>query len=192
MAIQFVSAYRQLSAVEKSFVDDYVSALERESERTNRRISDFIGKSIEITDENQLLSRPMVAAAITERLTKIAADRELNPSRIIKEYINMAFSNLNDYMQLDEWGNPVYDLTRCTPDQLSAVKKLKFERNATGSERLEFELYDKKGALDTLAKMVGLLEPDNTLVRSEMSAVVIDSTATTQDAAEAYARMLSE
>lgn len=192
MAIQFVSAYRQLTAVEKSFVDEYVSALERESERTGRRISDFIGQAVEVTEENTLITRPMVTAAITERLTKIATDRELNPSRIIKEYINMAFSNLNDYMKLDDWGNPIYDLTKCTPDQLAAVKKLKYERSAQGSERLDFELYDKKGALDTLAKMVGLLEPDNALIRSEMSATVIDSTATTQEAAEAYARMLNE
>lgn len=191
----FVSAYRQLTPVEKRYVDTYVQTMERTADREHQRLSNYL--HIAIADDvyeasGGMLDRPMVLAAITERVNEITAATELSPNRIIREYINIAFSNMDDYLTIDAYGKPEFDLEQCTPEQRSAIKKINFERGAMGSEKLTFELYDKQKALDTLAKYVGLIEPDNEHWRSSNARPVIDNGATVAQAADAYAAMLGD
>lgn len=191
----FTSAYRQLTPVEKRYVDDYVQTLERQSEREQQRLSNYL--SLPVNDDtyeasNGMLDRPMVIAAITERVNEITAATELSPNRIIKEYITMAFSNMNDYMEIDAYGNPQFSLEKCTPEQLSAIKKINYERGVNGGERLVFELHDKLKALEVLAKYTGLVEPDNSHWRNANAIPVIDAESTTAQAADAYAALIGE
>lgn len=65
----------------------------------------------------------MVVAAITERVNEITASNELSANRLIREYIALAFSNMGDYIEIDNYGNPTLALNKCTPEQLSAIKK---------------------------------------------------------------------
>lgn len=189
----FTSAYRQLTPVEKRYVDSYVETLERKADREQQRLSNYL--QLPIDDDvydasNGMLDRPMVVAAITERVTEITSATELSPNRIIKEYINIAFSNMKDYVQFDEWGNPELTIEDCTPDQMSVIKKINYEVNSLGGKKFTFELYDKQKALDTLAKYVGLIEPENDHWRANNAAPVIDAAATVAQAADAYAALL--
>ena len=191
----FASAYRQLTPVEKRYVDDYVQTLEKQADRDQQRLSNYL--HVAIADEtyeasNGMLDRPMVIAAITERVNEITAATELSPNRVIREYITLAFSNMNDYLTIDAYGNPEFDLASCTPEQLAAIKKVNFERNSMGGEKLTFELHDKIKALDTLAKYIGLVEPDNEHWRSSNARPLIDNAATVAQAADAYAAMLGD
>ena len=191
----FTSAYRQLTPVEKRYVDTYVQNLERQADRDQQRLSNYL--QLPVPDDvyeasGGMLDRPMVVAAITERVNEITIANELSPNRVIREYTNIAFSNMTDYLEIDSYGNPNFDLTKCTPEQLSAVKKVKYERNSLGAEKLEFELYDKLKALDTLAKYMGIVEPDNPHWRTANAVPVIDASATTAQAADAYASLLGE
>lgn len=191
----FTSAYRQLTPVEKQYVDDYVRTLERQADREQQRLSNYL--QIPVPDEvyeasNGMLDRPMVTAAITERIVEITAANELSPERVIREYTAIAFSNMTDYMEIDSYGNPEFALTKCTPEQLGAIKKIKYERNSLGAEKLEFELYDKLKSLDTLSKLMGLVEPDNPTWRAMNATPVIDNAATAAQAADAYAALLGD
>ncbi len=191
----FVSAYRQLQPVEKQFVDKYVDDIESRADKHLVRISEFLGRPVsdeEMDKSDGMLARPMVAAAIAERLAKLSADRELSPQRVVKEWMAIAFSSHADFVVFDRDGMPSYDLSKCTPEQLAAVKKIRFERAATGAERLEFETHDKIGALKVLTQMIGLLEPDNPYMRSEMARPVgtLDKSATVAELAQHYAENL--
>jgi hypothetical protein len=195
MAKIFASAYRQLTPVEKRYVDDYVQTLERQADREQERLSNYLHLAIAddvYTASGGMLDRPMVIAAITERVNEITSATELSPNRIIKEYITIAFSNMSDYLTVDSYGNPEFDLTKCTPEQLAAIKKINFERNSMGAEKLTFELYDKQKAMDMLAKYVGLIEPDNEHWRSNNARPTIDALATVAQAADAYAAILGD
>lgn len=196
--IMFASAYRMLTPAEKAFVDDYVASVERAADKVGEPISLALYRPIPpalIEAAGGLLERPMVLAAISERITQIAADTELTDRRIVKELTNIAFSNMNDYMEICPMtGRPSYDLSRCTPEQMAAVKAVKHEVTSLGAERLEFVTHDKLKALDMLARIRGLLTEDNAYMQSERKSKrdaqhLIDKSA---NAADAYAAFIGE
>lgn len=195
-ALTFISAYRQLTPHEKIFVDNYVAKIERDCDRAQERISNSLYRPIDpetIAQSRGMLDKPMVLAAITERITAIAQANELTPQRVIKEYALIAFASHADYMEIGEDGYPRYDLTRCTPEQLRALKKISFKENLHGRE-LHYETHDKIAALDRLAKYMGLLDTDNPHWRADnarpVEPAMIASNATVDDAANEYARLI--
>lgn len=185
----FTSAYRQLSAVEKQFVDGYVRRLEQESDREQQSLLLVMRRPTQM-DEAGYLQRPMVTAAIAERVAEISAANELSADRIIREWIAIAFSNHMDFMTVGYDGKPEYDLTKCTPEQMASVKKVQYERSALGAEKLVVETHDKLRALEVLSKYVGLVEPDNPHWRARNATPVLDASTSTADAADAYAALL--
>lgn len=197
----FVSAYRQLTAPEKAFVDAYVADVERQAQRANERISLALGRPIppEVIDAAEgMLERPMVCAAITERITTIAQDTELSPHRVVREYMAIAFSSMEHYMQVDEWGTPSFDLTKCTPEQLAALKSVEIEETGDGLMRprktkYKFTLHDKMAGLKFLGDYMGLTLPDNPHWRSDklQQKTALPADISTDGAADAYAAMLN-
>lgn len=194
--ITVISAYRNLNPAEKQFVDSYVTSVETAAMRTGEPISLALNRPIppEIVEvSGDYLLRPLVLAAINERVMQIASDTELTTRRIVKEWMNIAFSNMNDYLEIDpQTGAPVYDLSSCTPDQMAAVKAVKHKVTAIGSQEFEFVTHDKIKALDALSRMFGLLQDDNAYVqdiRRQQKDVkrLIDKR---ENAAEAYTAFL--
>lgn len=163
--IMFASAYRSLTAPEKAYVDDYVQQLERAANKAGEQISVALYRPIPpalVDASGGMLLKPMVLAAISERVTQLAADTEVNVRRIVKEYSAIAFSNINDYLEICPiTGRPTYNLGQCTPEELSAVRKIEHRVTSTGGEEFKFETYDKLKALDALARMFGLLQEEN-------------------------------
>lgn len=165
--ISFATAYRQLRPSEKAFVDAYVQDVERAAQRANERISLVLYRGIDpavVAASGGMLERPMVLAAISERINQIAADNELTGHRVIKEVMAMAFSNLGDYGDAAEDGTWSWDLAKCTPEQLSAIKTIKVEydpRNPNMVRKQEITLHDKMGAIDKLMQYMGLNQADN-------------------------------
>ena len=191
----FASAYRQLTPVERRYVDDYVRTLERRADRDQQRLSNYL--QLPVPDDvydasNGMLDRPMVTAAITERVMEITADRELSPQRLIKEYIAVAFANMGDYIEIDSFGNPTLALDKCTPEQMSAIKKVNYEETNLGARRLNIELHDKFKFSDSLMKYMGMIEPDNQYWRASNATPIIDHTASVAQAADAYAALLGD
>lgn len=198
--VSFASAYRQLSPAEKQYVDAYVSDVERDAARRNERISLALCRAVSaetVEASRGMLERPLVRAAITERINDIAAASELTAHRVIKELMAMAFSNLANYGEIGEDGTIAWDLAKCTPEQFSAVKKITQEmdpRNPHVVRKQVIELYDKPAALDKLMRYMGLLEPDNPFWRndSERPAVpAIAANAGPGEAANTYARYIN-
>lgn len=187
--IVIASAYRQLRPTEKHFVDRFIEELQARSDREQIRLSFLLQEPVDM-DKDGMLSRSTVLAAITERVTELAANAELSVDRIVREYGVIGFSNIMDVVELDGYGNPQFNLAAATPEQQRAIKKIDYEQTATGAVRLKIEMHDKLSALRTLADYTGMTEPDNPHWRARNASPVIDSTATVQDAADAYARML--
>lgn len=188
--IIIASAYRQLRPTEKHFVDRFTEELQARSDRDQIRLSVLLQEPVDM-DKEGMLSRSTVLAAITERVTELAANAELSVDRIVREYGVIAFSNIMDVVELDGYGNPQFNLGAATPEQQRAIKKIDYEQTATGAVRLKIEMHDKLSALRTLADYTGMTEPDNPHWRARNASPVIDSHATVQDAADAYARMLA-
>lgn len=205
-ALSFASAYRQLGPAEKVFVDAYVSDVERTAQRANERISlalyRVIGADV-VEASRGLIERPLVRAAITERINDIASANELTPHRVVKEWMAIAFSSLGDYMDIGEDGlpgGPTFDLTKCTPEQLSAIKSFEIEETGGGLQRpsrrkIKIILHDKIAGLDALAKLMALQTPDNPYWRQEtarpMGHTALPSDTTADGAADRYAALIN-
>lgn len=201
----FASAYRQLRPAEKAYVDAYVERVERDAQRANERISLALHRAIPdsvIEASRGMLDRPMVRAAIAERINDIAAAQELTPHRVIKEWMAIAFSSIGDYMEVGEDGTPWFDLTKCTPEQLSAIKSIEVEEaggdgglSRPKRRKFKFQLHDKIAGLEALAKYMGLMQPDNPHWRQESARPIgpsaIPADATAEQAGDRYAAMIN-
>lgn len=201
--LSFASAYRQITQAEKAFVDAYVADLERNAQRNNERISLALYRAIPpdvVIASRGMLDKPLVRAAIVERINDLAAASELTPHRVVKEWMNVGFSSIGDYMQIGEDGQPYFDLTRCTPEQLAAVQSIEIEESGNGLDKgkrkFKFKLHDKLSALEKLGRYMGMLEPDNPHWRNDQARPVNDtaglpSNASIDDAANRYAALIN-
>lgn len=194
--LTFASAYRHLAPAEKSYVDEFVLRVETAANKANERITNALHRPIPdaiVKASKGMLERPLVIAAINERITQIGADTEVTHRRIVKELTNIAFSNISDYMEMCPiTGRPTYNLSGCTPEQMAAVKKVEHKVSSLGGEELKFETYDKLKALDMLSRIFGLLGEDNAFIVAERKAEqamrsVIDRN---ENASDAYANFI--
>lgn len=195
-ALTFISAYRQLAPHEKLFVDGYVQQLERTFERKGERISNALYEPIDpavVAASGGLLEKPMIMAAITERINAVAASTELTAQRVIKELMHIGFASLGDFIDFDEFDQPTITIKNRAPEKIAAIKKLKIKETLQGRE-YEIELHPKIDGLDRLAKYMGLLDLDNPFWRQDnarpANAPMIDRTATVTDAANRYAQLI--
>jgi hypothetical protein len=192
-AVTFISAYRTLRPAEKDFVDGYVQQVQREAHQRNERIALALHRPVE-PDERGYLQMPMVRAAIAERIAQIAADAELSVGRVVKEIMNVAFASVANYVKINSFGEPEFNLAACTPEQMSAIASIEVEEGLRG-RKFKFKLHSKLDALKMLATYVGALETDNPHWRSEQARAVenaaLPANVTIEHAADRYARMIN-
>jgi hypothetical protein len=197
----FASAYKQLTPAERSFVDGCVREMEDAAHRAGQRISMALNRPIpaEIVERSRgMLERPMVTAAITERINELAARQELTVERMINEMKAIALCSIGHYMHVDDDGSPVFDLSRCTPEQLAAIKSIHVEEQGDGLTRplkrtFKIILHDKIAGMKMLGEFMGILQPDNPHWKAELAraaAPMLPEGATAQQAGDAYAAML--
>ena len=170
------SAYRQLQAGEKIFVDGYVYHLEEKAAFRNERISALLLRAPDpeiVRQSNGMFDRALVRAAIHEKVSEIAAATEFTPRRVIREIGLLAFSNMGDYVQPNIDGGGSIELDELTRDQWAAVSEVKTEeqmgREGAFSRKNTIKLHSKLGALEMITKLMGLYEHGNPAVNSEMS-----------------------
>jgi len=189
----YATAYRQLQPVERHFVDSYVRKLDNDAARANERISHALHRppTMDAVRASQgMLERPMVQAAIVERIKELAEKQELTVRKLVREYSNLAFSNMNDYGDIGEDGSFTLNLTKATPEQMAAVQSIDIEeyegKGGTFSRKTKIRLHAKQPSLDALAKYTGMLEADNPYYRAE-TAKPVNATALPHDASAAMA-----
>ena len=201
------SAYRQLQAVERSYVDQYVAEIERRAERTGRTLQVFCKVvPADLYDQSRgLLDRPIVLAALSERFATIVDQSELSPGRILKELRNIAYSSSADWTRLvtspdGTTCERVFDMGQCTPDQLAAIKTIKIKELPRGGRDLEVQGHDKLKAISLLMTYMGMLEADNKYwheqelakIRASKEVVEIEAGSTEQVVADKYRDRLEQ
>lgn len=156
-------AYDLLDAFEKQMVDDYVKFAVSEQNRKRERIfhalylpipSEYIKRS------QDALYKPLLRAAIGERLREEADSQDISPSRVIREHASIAFSNISDYIEPHGFGEyKLRDLTLVSPDKMRAVKSIETKPGAFGLH-MKITLHDKHPSLKTMTELMGLVAPD--------------------------------
>lgn len=114
--------------------------------------------------------KPKVRAYLNYLRDKSANKAIVSKSKVLKEVAKLAFTNIQDYVNIENdevYFNNFKDIPR---EQLAAVKSVKLMRKIIKGKKDEddievqqigFELYSKDSALDKLMKHLGLYEKDN-------------------------------
>lgn len=113
----------------------------------------------------RLLGNVGVAAAIKKGREKLSERAGITAEKVVAEYAKLGFANMLDYIRIQD-GSPVVDMSAITRDHGAAIGEVTSEvyMERTGDEdnpvtpvkRTKFKLADKKGALDSLAKHLGM------------------------------------
>lgn len=123
---------------------------------------------------SRLLADPKVQARIAELQQALAAKTGITVERVLREYEKLAFSNMHDYITVQDDGLAYLDLSKLTRDQAAAIAHFTVEEEDVrlyepddedeegASTRIraprtvKIKLADKKGALDSIAKHLGM------------------------------------
>lgn len=147
---------------------------------------------------NRMLYTERIRRAIRDEQDRITRNLGITAQQVIANLMNLASSNMGDYLeaQYDEQGNYLgrtINLEHLSRQQMACVQE--YSLGADGMPRVK--LYDKKAALDTLAKMfemtpevIRVILPD--LIPMKQPKVIDAEPQDTQSAAAAYAALLDD
>lgn len=157
-------AYDLLEPQERDAVDDYITYIVGEQRRKRERIALALNYPIPteyIKRSKNALYKPIVRAALTERIKEEAETQDLGVERVIKEFTSLALSNINDFIEPTSFGDfRIKDLDTIDPMLLGAVKSIETKPGAFGLHS-KIILHDKIPALNALAEMMGITRQSN-------------------------------
>ena len=110
---------------------------------------------------SRLLRNVHIAAEINRRRAVLAENlRDLSENRIKHEIACLALANMQDFSGMFGDGTAAEKLALLTREQAAAVQEMVVEDRRSGRRqvrRIKFKLADKRGALELLAKVKGML-----------------------------------
>lgn len=163
-------AYDLLDEFERKAVDEYVEfAVKQQRDRRQRVLaalnlpipSEYIRRS------RQALNRPVLRAAIAERITEEAAHYDVSPDRAVHEYASLAFSDITDFLDTGYFGEPsIKPLNQIPADKAGAIKSIECQPGHLGT-KWKITLHDKLPALKQLCEFMGMTVPERPAVLND-------------------------
>lgn len=112
---------------------------------------------------HRLMQRADVKAAIAEMEAIAQAKAEKTLDDIVAEQTRIAFTGMSKFLRIDPNGNPVFDLSVCTPEDLDLLAEVTIEEFVVGSgdeakdvRKIKIKPLDRQKALDVLGKHLGM------------------------------------
>ena len=144
---------RKLKAMQQRFVEEYLIDLTGNGTQAAIRAG-YAPHSARIT-ASYLLTRPNIQAALAQRQQELRDSAAVTPERVIQEYARLAFADMADYVSWDGLAVRAIDSAKLREGATRAVAEVT-ETITDKGRTFRFKLHDKKGALDSLAKHLGL------------------------------------
>ncbi len=114
------------------------------------------------------LKKPHIEAAITAAQAARSERTQITADQVVRELGMLAFSNMLDYMTVDDDGYGVVDLSKLTRDQAAAISEVVVDQYTEGKgkearkvKRMRFKLTDKRAPLVDLGRHLGLFPKAN-------------------------------
>jgi phage terminase small subunit len=112
---------------------------------------------------HQLLKKTSVAEAVAQAQAKLSEKTGITVERVLEEYAKLGFANMQDYIRVTDEGDAYVNLSEMSRDQAAAIAEVKVEdfkdgrgEDARDVRRVTFKLSDKRAALDSIAKHLGM------------------------------------
>jgi phage terminase small subunit len=104
---------------------------------------------------HETLKKPEVETAIHEAMAERSKRTEITADRVLKEYAKLGFSDMRRFMRWGSAGVTLVEHTELTDDEAAAVAEVSQTVTEAGGS-LKLKLHDKKGALDSIARHLGM------------------------------------
>ena len=115
------------------------------------------------------MSSPLLLAKrnVQDRAAELQAPRaqplKVTQDQVVREFAKLAFVNMQYFITVQADGSAYTDLSKLTRDQAAAIQEITVDQYTEGRgdaarnvKRVKIKLADKKGALDSLAKHLGM------------------------------------
>lgn len=170
-------AKKQLTEKQKLFVSEYLK--DQNATRAYLRAGYKVSQKVAQVNGARMLSIAMVQAAIQARLDKRLRKVEITADSVLEELHNVAFTNLLDFIQIDEDGSPRSNLKDVTREQAAALLEINFDEVIEGSgadiqkvRKVKIKLHDKLRSLQMIGSYIKLFSDSQQRV-TEASAKVL-------------------
>lgn len=149
----------RLTQLELNFCHEYI----KDGHGTNaylRAKDGSVTRDAAKTEASVMLAKDRVRAYLEVLRSEVAIRTGVTIDKIVSESSCLAFSDINDFIELDGENLKIKDLQSLPRHVTSAIKRIKLGRDGS----LVIDLHDKNTALDRLAKIYGLYTDFNQAV----------------------------
>lgn len=157
----------KLTDLQRKFVKEYLIDLNA----TQAAIRAGYSEKTAYNTGYENLKKPLISAALQSEMKKRERRTEITADRVLRELAKIGFSEMTDFLEIEtarvlvgrdpETGEPISEIrqlvlmkdTESIPkEKLAAIAEVKQARDGS----ISFKLHDKKGALDSIAKHLGM------------------------------------
>ena len=159
---------KKLTAYEKRFCD-IVIFMELHGEVNHQKAYEMAGYKCRgktaKTEAYRTLTKPPLKAYLSRARARVKRVIEMTEDEILHEYANLARSNIVGYYNDD---GSLKKLSQLTEAQALAIQSIEIEEHEYTNKKgnkgitrsIKLRLHPKKSALDSLAKIKGMMKPD--------------------------------
>ena len=140
-----------LTPKQQRFVEEYLVDLNATQAAIRAGYSQRSGGKI----GHQLLEKTRLQQAILKAMERRSKRIEVTQDRVLLELGRIAFADMGDFAEWGPDGVTVKSDKDLNADQRAAIAEVS-ETKAGKNQTIRFKLHDKKGALDALAKHLGM------------------------------------
>jgi len=135
--------------------------------------------------------RRKAAQATLEEITARAARLGITPERVLEEYRRIAFANLSHIVEWDEGKMTIKAGGKLDPEDVAAIAEIVQSAGAEGKP-YRVKLYDKKAALDAIARYLGMMPLAGSAAAQEDEPALDDGEDPRRTLARKLARLAAE
>ena len=130
--------------------------------------------------QGQRLLKNVEVQNLLQKLRKEAQKRaEVSLDDVLNEYKRIAFTGMSRFIKINDDGEPVVDLSDCTPEDLDLLTETQLEaftenEGARQVRRIKIKTMDRLKALETLGKHLGLGEKTKEEAQDRLTLALIE------------------
>jgi phage terminase small subunit len=138
---------------QKRFVEEYLIDLNGTQAAIRAGYSPKTAEQI----AHQLLNKTLVSGAIGKAMAARSKRTGINADRVLREYARIGFADMGRFTAWGAGGVRLIDSTTLSEDDRACIQEIT-ETEFKGKRTLTIKLHDKKSALDSMAKHLGLFD----------------------------------
>lgn len=140
-----------LNLRQQRFVAEYL----KDPNATKAAIRAGYSKKTAMQIGGRLLKNVEICSVLSKAQAQVAEKAGVTAERIVQEYAHIAFSDFRKFAKWGPGGVQITDSETLTDEEARCIAEVS-ETTTKDGGTIRFKLHDKKGALDSLAKHLGM------------------------------------